>query len=78
VLAGGEEDEDASPPQGDLFAMVAQRQQALLARVMIDAQRLVSVQGMQAYCLECPAPAAARRIPGKDLGWLASLVAAKR
>ncbi len=61
MLRGGEDDEDASPPQGDLFAMIAQRQQALLARVMIDAQRLVSSQGMQAYCLECPARPVGRK-----------------
>lgn len=61
MLRGNEDDEDARPPQGDLFAMVAQRQQALLARVMIDAQRLVSSQGMQAYCLECPARSVGRK-----------------
>ncbi len=60
LLMGGEkDDDDAAPPQGDLFAMIAQRQQALVAQVMTDAQRLLSAPGAQVYCMECPAPVAA-------------------
>ncbi|MFM5932003.1 MAG: signal peptide peptidase SppA [Novosphingobium sp.] len=69
LLTGGDDDEDASPPQGDLFAMVAQRQQAMLARAVTDAQRLVSSQGMQAYCLECPAAPMGRRMQTQLAKW---------
>ena len=40
---------------GDLFAMAARQREGLLARVMADAQVLSGTQGIQAYCLECPA-----------------------
>ena len=60
---------------GDIFAMVAQREQALLGQVARDVDRLVSVRGMQAYCLECPPPAAVRRAPPSPSGWLARLLA---
>ncbi|PLK24224.1 signal peptide peptidase SppA [Novosphingobium sp. TH158] len=62
LLAGGDDDEDSVPPeQGDLFAMVAERQQAVLARLVSDAQRLVASRGMQAYCLDCPAQPLSRQ-----------------
>jgi protease-4 len=57
---------------GDLFAMIAARQQALLGRIDGDLGRLLSVRGMQAYCLEC---GAALR-PSKPIathGWLTRL-----
>lgn len=59
----------------DLFAMVARRQQALLAQVTGDLERLLSVQGMQAYCLECPPPPAAKAWPTESKGWLARMLA---
>jgi protease IV len=58
---------------GDLFAMVAQRQQALTSQVAGDLDRLLSVRGMQAYCLECPPSPRARAVTVQD-GWFARLV----
>lgn len=72
LMAGGEEDEDSAPPQGDMFALIADRQNATLARVVIDAQRLLSAPGAQVYCLECPAPVPTRRV---EAGWLAGALA---
>jgi len=59
-------------PSGDLFAMVALRQQQLTARVAGDLDRLLSIKGMQAYCLECPPTAQSRASTGDD-GWLSRL-----
>lgn len=77
LLMGGEkDDDDAAPPQGDVFAMIAQRQQSLVAQVMTDAQRLLSAPGAQVYCMECPvAPVARRAEPGRLAAWLARWVA---
>ncbi|MCW1402325.1 hypothetical protein OKA06_08300 [Novosphingobium sp. MW5] len=73
LLMGDDEDnEDAAPPQGDMFAMIGERQNAMLARVVIDAQRLLSAPGAQVYCLECPAPVPPRRV---ETGWLAKALA---
>lgn len=38
----------------DIVGIAAQRQAALAARALADAERLVSPRGAQAYCLECP------------------------
>ncbi len=43
----------------DIFAVLARRQDNLLNRMMGDLGGLVQVRGVQARCLECPAPAAA-------------------
>ena len=65
-----DDSETAAAP--DLFAKVALGRSSTLARIQGDLDRLLSVRGMQAYCLECPArPAApARRM---DSGWLAAI-----
>lgn len=60
---------------GDIFAMVAGREQALLGRVASDIERLLAVRGMQAYCLECPPPATARAATASPQGWFAKLLA---
>ncbi|NQZ48172.1 MAG: signal peptide peptidase SppA [Erythrobacter sp.] len=39
----------------DLFTLHAQQRTALLAQIARDAERLSGTQGVQAYCLECPA-----------------------
>lgn len=57
---------------GDLFAMIAARQQGLLGQFETELGRLLSVRGMQAYCLECP-PAARQAHPPSPGGWLAKL-----
>lgn len=59
---------------GDLFAMVALRQQALTAQVARDLDRLLSVRGMQAYCLECPPSPRARAMESTEHGWFARVV----
>jgi protease-4 len=35
--------------------MAARQREMLLAQLVGDARRLASAQGVQAYCLECPA-----------------------
>jgi protease-4 len=69
-LRGG--DESAPPAQGrDWTALVTERQLALLGRAVGEVERMAGTRGMQAFCLECPAPAAA--LPGtrERLGMLA-------
>ncbi|MGB7409494.1 MAG: S49 family peptidase, partial [Pontixanthobacter sp.] len=44
----------ATPANGDMFFMVAARQQMLIGQARTDIDRLMGVRGMQAYCLECP------------------------
>ncbi|NNC59517.1 MAG: signal peptide peptidase SppA [Erythrobacter sp.] len=58
---------------GDFFALVAKRQQAMLGQVENDLERLLSMRGMQAYCLGCPAEPrklAAAATPGSLLARL--------
>ena len=69
------EDDDSAPSeQGDLFALLAAQQQAMLGQAMAQAGHLLGRPGAQAYCLECPAPVATP--PAKVLrdtgmlGWL--------
>ncbi len=63
---------EARAPAGDMFAMLARQQTGQAARVLSDIERLTSVQGVQAYCLECP-----REVRASDgtaiKGWLARL-----
>lgn len=69
---------------GDLFAMAAARSEHMAARLTRDATRLLGTRGIQAFCMECPAPvpvpprgpgAAATGAQGEGalalLGWLA-------
>lgn len=60
---------------GDLFATVAMRQQALIGQAASDVDRLMGVRGMQAYCLECPAQPAAATVNGPRKGWFATMFA---
>jgi len=46
---------------GDLFAMTAQRNENLGARLARDAERLMGTRGIQAFCAECPASRALPR-----------------
>ena len=43
-------------PAQDVFALVSHRQSAAVSRLEHDARRLLTIRGMQAYCLECPSP----------------------
>lgn len=60
---------------GDLFAMIAGRQQALIGQVSSDAQRLVGTRGMQAYCLSCPPAPSGAVIDAAETGWLSLILA---
>jgi len=60
---------------GDIFAMVAHREQSLLTRVAGDLDRLLSASGMQAYCLACAPAAAPSRPADTRAGWLVGLAA---
>lgn len=55
---------------GDLFAMVARREQALLGTAVSDAERLLGRRGMQVYCLECPSPARVQVEAASPQGWI--------
>jgi hypothetical protein len=44
----------AATPNGDVFAMVAQRSENLGARITRDAERLLGTRGIQAFCINCP------------------------
>lgn len=63
---------DSEAPQGggDIFSMVARQQNALLGQVANDLDMLMSVRGMQAYCLECPAQPRALAAGEAQGGWL--------
>ncbi|MGB7373830.1 signal peptide peptidase SppA [Pontixanthobacter sp.] len=68
---------DAPPARnGDMFAMVSGRQQAIIAQAQADFELLTSGRGMQAYCLECPGVAPARVHADARQGWFARLAAA--
>jgi len=41
---------------GDMFALFARRERDVTARVLADLDGLLKVKGLQARCLECPAP----------------------
>ncbi len=65
--------DDADTSTGkDLAGLFALRQQATVAQLSDDLDRLLGVKGMQAYCLECApvAPRAAQRRSGSLLGKL--------
>ncbi len=70
-LLGGDDDADAAQGR-DIAGLMAMRQQDSLTRALSGLVRLGSVQGAQAYCLDCelaaPAPVIAER-----RSWLAGL-----
>ena len=67
-------DSDARTASTDLFGTLAGRQQAQLAQIAADAERLGKAQGMQAYCLECASTLRTGPV-GTLQGWLAKLIA---
>ncbi|WP_374530887.1 signal peptide peptidase SppA [Novosphingobium sp.] len=71
---GAGEDEGDQSAQRDFAGIMAARQNQLLGRVSQDLGRLLSAEGAQAYCLECPVPAAAQAPKSRDLGALARLL----
>lgn len=57
---------------GDIFALMASQRSASLNRVAADLERLQTVQGIQAHCLECPREA--RPSSSYDIsGWMTQL-----
>ncbi len=70
-----DDDADTARQNSDLFAMVAGQQQVLIGQARLDLNRLLTVRGMQAYCLECPVSpnVAAAKTPPK--GWFAKAAA---
>ncbi len=68
--------DDAETGQGnDVVATFALRRAAALGRIESDLDRLMGTRGMQAYCLDCPAPLTASREREASSGWLSSLIA---
>ena len=53
LLGGDDEDADSGGQGNDLVGLMAQRQQESLTRAAAGLLRLGSVQGAQAYCLDC-------------------------
>lgn len=75
IVQGGDSHGRAAVATGpDMVAVMAGRQQAQLAQVSSDLERLMRAQGMQAYCLEC-APAVQPRESRPMARWLATLAA---
>ncbi|MBC2670391.1 signal peptide peptidase SppA [Novosphingobium piscinae] len=72
----GGQDDESDAPEGDVFAALAQRQQARLMAALAGADRIVSGRGAQAYCLGCPAQpgAAVAPQPGPLTRWVAALL----
>jgi len=70
-LGGGDEEEGDAPAARDLAGLVAQRQQAQLGQLAGELQRLVSLSGAQALCLDCPVEA--RGVDRRQQGLLARL-----
>ncbi|KUO57027.1 MAG: signal peptide peptidase SppA [Sphingomonadales bacterium BRH_c3] len=58
--------------QADLFGLMARQRNATFAQIATDLDRLARVQGVQAYCLECPREVRAAPETGIT-GWLAML-----
>ncbi|MEP2235695.1 MAG: signal peptide peptidase SppA [Alteripontixanthobacter sp.] len=72
LIASDSESADGRAAGGDLFAMAAQRQRAAEMQALTDLDRLMSAQGMQAYCLECPVqPGSVTKL--RNDGWLARM-----
>ncbi|WP_369025886.1 signal peptide peptidase SppA [Qipengyuania sp. RANM35] len=60
----------------DVVALFARRENALVSRMQGDLNRLLKVQGMQAYCLECEPVSQARTSAKLEVNWLARFAAA--
>ena len=60
---------------GDVFARMAAQHRAGIGMVALDAERLLTTSGVQAYCLACPSPAQAKAQGGRRAdGFLARLM----
>lgn len=61
---------------GDLFAMTARQREVLLGQLASDARMLSGTEGVQAYCLECPAERRplAQQSSGNLIQWIGAWV----
>jgi len=66
---------EARQANAGLFGLVARQQSALSATIARDVDRLLKVEGVQAYCLECPRAHAAANASKSSLGWLSTVAA---
>lgn len=67
ILGGGNE---ASPAPTSLSGLVARSEQDLAARVISDLDRLLTMQGVQAHCMEClPLDSGRRATPIRHRAW---------
>ena len=64
--AGGEEEDQASR---DVFARLAHRPEAMIARALHDARQLLAGPAIQARCLECPSIAPLPRAGPRESLW---------
>ncbi|MFA6219147.1 MAG: signal peptide peptidase SppA [Erythrobacter sp.] len=69
-------DDEGNADRSDVTALLARRQQRLLGRIEGDLERLLRVNGMQAYCLECTPLPRAGGGHGPREGWLALVLRA--
>ena len=69
----GSDDDDGKALGGDMFGLFARREQDITARVMADLQGLLETRGIQARCLECPAPLPHADAPAPQ-GWTAQVL----
>jgi protease-4 len=62
---------------GDLFAMTARQREVLLGQLVSDAKMLGGTEGVQAYCLECPAEVrpVSRQEGGSLVQWIGAWIA---
>ncbi|MBS0477026.1 MAG: signal peptide peptidase SppA [Proteobacteria bacterium] len=73
-LTGGDEDSaDEGAPTSDLAGMVSARQDRQLASGLDSLRRMMGTRGAQAFCLDCPVPAAPARDARQELGWIARI-----
>lgn len=66
-------DDSIQEARHDLAGLISARQQGLDAQLAGDLERLLGSSGMQAYCLECPAPPAGQA-SGRQ-GWIRTVAA---
>lgn len=66
-LDGNDDDSAPGAAVGDFAGAMTDRQIGLVGRALAGAERLVGTRGVQAYCLECPPPAAPRVPTRSDL-----------
>lgn len=68
--------DDGESERADVVTLFSRQQETLAGQLMGDLDRLLTMRGAQAYCLECPPAAQQGTAGGRELsGWLAKLVA---